>query len=83
MQTLLQYKHTSVYICVDRGISVLRNRFITLEGIDGGGKSLQIELLSGWLTEQGKSTKVITELSDDFLGTLLREVLPKKKIVIE
>ena len=35
--------------------------FITLEGIDGSGKTTQLKLLQSWLNEQGRNPVVTRE----------------------
>ncbi|MCE2800291.1 MAG: dTMP kinase [Planctomycetaceae bacterium] len=49
--------------------------FITLDGIDGGGKSTQIELLASWLTSQGHRVQTHRDPGSTKLGTAIREIL--------
>ena len=49
--------------------------FITLDGIDGGGKSTQIELLANWLASQGHSVQTHRDPGSTKLGTAVREIL--------
>jgi len=49
--------------------------FITLDGIDGGGKSTQIELLAKWLESQGHSVQTHRDPGSTKLGTAVREIL--------
>jgi dTMP kinase len=49
--------------------------FITLDGIDGGGKSTQIELLANWLTSQGHRVQTHRDPGSTKLGTAVREIL--------
>jgi dTMP kinase len=49
--------------------------FITLDGIDGGGKSTQIELLSSWLITQGHRVQTHRDPGSTKLGTAVREIL--------
>jgi dTMP kinase len=49
--------------------------FITLDGIDGGGKSTQIELLANWLESQGHSVQTHRDPGSTKLGTAVREIL--------
>lgn len=52
-----------------------RGLFITFEGIDGCGKTTQIELLREYFTKQGKTVIVTREPGAKGLGTKLREIL--------
>jgi len=53
----------------------MRGRFITLEGIDGAGKSTHLEWLARFLTERGIRVTVTREPGGTALGESLREVL--------
>ncbi len=50
-------------------------RFISIDGIDGCGKSTQIELLSQWLQARGHSTITVRDPGGTALGESLREIL--------
>ncbi len=50
-------------------------RFITLDGVDGGGKSTQVQLLMDWLIAQGYSVRSFRDPGSTRLGEALREVL--------
>lgn len=50
-------------------------RFITLEGIDGAGKSSHIERLSSWLRERGHELVVTREPGGTPLAERLRELV--------
>lgn len=47
--------------------------FIVLEGIDGTGKSTQVQLLAEWLREQGREVITSREPTDQPWGRKLRE----------
>ncbi|MCL2156981.1 MAG: dTMP kinase [Methanobrevibacter sp.] len=49
--------------------------YICLEGIDGGGKSTQVEFLSGWLIDSGFKVKKVVEPTDSEIGLLIRKIL--------
>jgi dTMP kinase len=49
--------------------------YITLEGIDGSGKSTQILMLAEWLKSSGFSVKIIKEPTDSLVGVLIRKML--------
>ncbi len=49
--------------------------FITFEGVDGCGKTTQIELLAEYLSLQGKETLITREPGARGLGEKLREIL--------
>lgn len=50
-------------------------RFIVFEGIDGAGKTTQLDLLEKSLTEQGISVERTAEPTDGEIGRLLRRAL--------
>jgi dTMP kinase len=50
-------------------------RFITLEGIDGAGKSSHIEALAGWLRERGHAVVVTREPGGTELAERLRRLI--------
>ncbi|MHB8109306.1 MAG: dTMP kinase [Syntrophorhabdaceae bacterium] len=54
--------------------------FITFEGIEGCGKTTQIELLSGYLTTKGYSVVKTREPGGTQFGEALREVLLRKEM---
>lgn len=49
--------------------------FISLDGIDGAGKSTQIELLKGWLIERGHRVVCFRDPGATRLGESIREIL--------
>ena len=53
----------------------MRGRFITLEGIDGAGKSTHLEWLAAQLRERGRSVQVTREPGGTTLGESLRKLL--------
>ncbi len=57
-------------------------KFITLEGIDGAGKTTQLELLVAWLRERKVPTVVTREPGGTPLGERLRAILLDKSIVM-
>lgn len=52
-----------------------RGRFITLEGVDGAGKSTHLDFVAGWLRQQGREVVVTREPGGTPLGETLRELL--------
>lgn len=56
----------------------MRGRFITFEGIDGCGKSTQIELLKQKIEQQGTRCYETREPSDGPVGCMLRQCLTKE-----
>ena len=52
-----------------------KGRFIVIEGIDGAGKTTQIELLANRLREQGRVVHVTAEPTVSVSGGLLRDAL--------
>jgi dTMP kinase len=53
--------------------------FVTFEGIDGVGKSTQLDLLQTWLTEQGHSVLRTLEPGGTELGQEIRHLLLHRK----
>jgi dTMP kinase len=53
----------------------MRGKFITLEGIDGAGKSTHLTWLAGWLRERGITVKTTREPGGTELGERLRRLL--------
>ena len=49
--------------------------YIVFEGIDGAGKSTQIQLLKEWLEENGLNVELLVEPTDSKVGKLIRELL--------
>ena len=49
--------------------------FIAIDGIDGAGKTTQIELLVQWLKQQGKQIATFREPGSTRLGESVREIL--------
>ena len=58
-------------------------KFIVLEGIDGSGKSTQIELLKKRLLELDQKVHTTTEPTQREVGTLIRKILKKEVSVSE
>lgn len=53
----------------------MRGKFITLEGIDGAGKSTHLNWLAGFLKDRGIRVKLTREPGGTTLGEKLRELL--------
>lgn len=51
--------------------------FITLEGIDGSGKTTQIQRLAAWLRDQGREVVLTREPGGTKLGERMRELVLK------
>lgn len=54
---------------------VKRGKFIVFEGIDGAGKTTQINLLANYLREQGRAVYCTAEPTETVSGGLLRDAL--------
>ena len=52
-----------------------RGRFIVFEGIDGAGKTTQIEFLASYLKEKGRKVYCTAEPTESVTGGLLRDAL--------
>lgn len=61
----------------------MKGRFITLEGIDGAGKSTHLEWIANLLREQGKKVVVSREPGGSPLGEKLREILLSQPMHLE
>ena len=51
--------------------------YIVFEGIDGAGKSTQIQMLKEWLENNGLEVETIVEPTDSEVGKLIREILQR------
>ena len=51
--------------------------YIVFEGIDGAGKSTQIQLLKKWLEDNGFSVETVVEPTDSEIGKLIRKILQR------
>lgn len=58
-----------------------RGKFIVFEGIDGSGKSTQVDLLADRLRDGGHAVHVTKEPSDRFVGKSIRKVLQREQTV--
>ena len=56
-------------------VAHVRGKFITLEGIDGAGKSTHLEWLAGFVQASGFEVRVTREPGGTALGERLRELL--------
>lgn len=57
----------------------MTGRFITLEGIEGAGKSTQLPLLAAWLREAGVGLTVTREPGGTALGEEVRSLLLRQR----
>ena len=55
--------------------SIARGKFITLEGVDGAGKSTHLDFVANWLRKQGHDVVVTREPGGTPLGEALRGLL--------
>ena len=51
--------------------------YIVFEGIDGSGKSTQIEMLRQWLADNGFRVETLVEPTDSEVGKLIRNILQR------
>ena len=51
--------------------------YIVFEGIDGAGKSTQIDLLKVWLEKNGFNVECVVEPTDSEVGKLIRKILQR------
>src|SRR5262245_21138617 len=54
--------------------------FLSLDGLDGCGKSTQCRLLADWLREQGRTVTVCVDPGGTPLGVRLREILLQERL---
>tara|TARA_Y100000768_G_C23884503_1_gene636909 strand:- start:227 stop:826 length:600 start_codon:yes stop_codon:yes gene_type:complete len=54
-------------------------KLITFEGIEGVGKSTQINLIENWIKSKGFSVKLLREPGSTDFGEIIRELLLSKK----
>ena len=54
---------------------MVRGLFITLEGLDGSGKTTQIKRLAAWLEKRGISTVVTRQPGGTATGDRIRALL--------
>ena len=57
---------------------MINNRLITFEGIDGSGKSTQINLLNEWFDSLGINKIIIREPGGNNVSELIRTILLNK-----
>ena len=57
--------------------------YIVFEGIDGAGKTTQIELLKDWLVNNGFQVETVVEPTDSDIGKLIRKLLQDENATSE
>ena len=57
----------------------MRQRLISFEGIDGSGKSTQINLLAEWLSDKGIEYMIVREPGGTSISERIRDILLDKK----
>ncbi|WP_458454119.1 dTMP kinase [Methanobrevibacter sp.] len=57
--------------------------YIVFEGIDGAGKSTQIQMLNEWLEANGFRVETLVEPTDSKVGKLIREILQRPDATTE
>ena len=57
--------------------------YIVFEGIDGSGKSTQIQLLKEWLEANGFEVETLVEPTDSEVGRLIRKILQRPDALTE
>lgn len=57
--------------------------YIVFEGIDGAGKSTQIQMLKGWLEDNGFRVETLVEPTDSEVGRLIRKLLQRPDATTE
>ena len=60
-----------------------RGRFITLEGVDGAGKSTHLGFVADWLRARGRELVITREPGGTPLGETLRELLLHREMAAE
>lgn len=57
--------------------------YIIFEGIDGAGKSTQIEIIKKWLEDNGLEVETVVEPTDSEIGILIREILKRSDVTTD
>ena len=57
--------------------------YIVFEGIDGAGKSTQIQMLKEWLEDNGFKVETLVEPTDSEVGKLIRKLLQRPDATTE
>jgi dTMP kinase len=65
---------------MDRGRPALRGRFVTIEGVEGAGKSTQMARLAAWLEELGVPVVATSEPDGSPLGAWVRAALAERSL---
>ncbi len=68
------FKFNKIFNSLKFNINIM---YIIFEGIDGAGKSTQVEIVKKWLEDNGLEVEVIVEPTDSEIGILIREILKK------
>ena len=58
-------------------LTKVNSMYIVFEGIDGAGKSTQIQLLKEWLEDNGLIVETLVEPTDSEVGKLIRKILQR------
>ncbi len=53
----------------------MKGKFISIEGIDGCGKSTHVKLLMRWLRSHGRKVVITDEPTNDVIGRVIKRVL--------
>src|SRR5438270_12163728 len=53
-------------------------KYYAIEGIDGSGKTTQVQRLADYFKQQGKEVFITKEPTDEIIGTLIHQVLQQK-----
>jgi dTMP kinase len=70
---------TSGTVAVEDARTMSRSFFVSLDGLDGTGKSTQCRLLAEWLREQGHVVQVCSDPGGTEVGQVLRALLLEHK----
>jgi dTMP kinase len=73
----VQNKNNSLFLSFNN-LNMKKNLFIAFEGIDGSGKSTQVELLSEQLEKAGHKVYVTVEPTDSPIGSIIRNIFHHK-----
>jgi dTMP kinase len=75
LSALIGVSHLHQPVSCDRLDPMPRGTFITFEGLDGSGKTTQMQRLAAWLTSLGHSVVTLRQPGSTALGDRLRTVL--------
>ena len=59
----------------------MRGKFISIEGLDGCGKSTHVRLLARWLRSRGHTVVVTDEPTDGVVGKIIKQIVAAEALL--